>query len=446
MSSDGEDFETKSKIPAYMRLMNDPVNPFGTAHQTRSRRALVLVLATATAALIGFGGSSARSEQSPSPGPPSNSPSQTRSVKDLKNLPDAHNSFGLKAIKLLYREEQNENVFISPLSIAFALSMALNGAHGETKSVMQKTLQFQNLDLSVVNQGSLSLIRRLKNPDPNVELFVANSVWTRKGMPVEEEFLSVVKDYYNAEASVLDFSSRSAADTINLWVNKSTRGKIPSIVQQISPRMVMYLINAVYFKGNWAIKFDNRLTQDRPFTPAEGAPKNHPLMRREGALPYFQTEDFQTVRLSYGKNKCVAMYVFLPKNLESFVEDLDANKWHDWMRRYRETQGTILLPRFKMQYEKELRGVLAQLGRGIAFTAQADFTGIGNGSFISEVRHKAYIHVDEEGTEATAATGVGMITSVPKNTFYMEVNRPFFFAIGDSATNEILLMGIVQNP
>lgn len=225
-------------------------------------------------------------------------------------------------------------------------------------------------------------------------------------------------------------------------------GKIPSIVQAIPSHMVMYLINAVYFEGDWTTQFDKRLTEDRTFTPAEGAPKKHPLMRRHGKLPYLETEDFQTVSLSYGKNKRLAMYVFLPKNLKSFVEKSDVNKWSNWMQQYRETEGTILLPRFKMQYQKELRDLLAQLGMGIAFSDHADFSGIGTENFlISEVRHEAYVDVNEEGTEAAAATGVGIgITSGPKKIFYMEVNRPFFFAISDRETNAILLMGIVQNP
>lgn len=367
-----------------------------------------------------------------------------------KNLPQAHNAFGFNVMKALSQEEKNNNLFISPSSIALALSMVYNGAGGNTKSAIQETLQFRNLDVLTVNQESLGIINLLKNPDPQVELSVANSVWAKKGVDFKKEFLKTVEKYYSAEISSLDFESSNAVDTINNWVSKNTKGKIPTIINNIPQDAAMYLINAVYFKGNWTTAFDKKFTQERAFTPTAGMPKQHPLMQQRGDLPYLETGDFQSVSLSYGKSKRLSMYVFLPESLENFVNNLDVNKWNEWMKLYKEMEGTILLPRFKMEYEKQLRAVLTQLGMGIAFQDNADFTGIGNNLKISEVIHKTYVDVNEEGTEAAAVTEVGMaFTSAggsQKKTFYMEVNRPFFFAIVDNQTQEILFMGIVQNP
>ena len=388
--------------------------------------------------------------QNPNPTPIS-IPKQPAKSQSPKNIPQAHNTFGFNSIKILVKEEGNKNVFISPSSIALALSMVYNGANGETKSAMQKTLQFQNLDISTVNQESLGLINSLKNPDPKVELSVANSVWARNGVDFKKDFLSVVGSYFNAEISTLDFSNSNAANTINAWVSKNTKGKIPSIVSPPIPdSMVMYLINAVYFKGSWTTEFDKKLTEDKNFTTADGVSKKHPLMRQRGDLPYLETEDFQSVNLPYGTNKRLSMYVFLKKNLNNFVQTLDVNKWNDWMTQYKETEGTILLPRFKMEYEKGLIPLLTKLGMGVAFQDNADFTGIGNNLKISEVKHKTYVDVNEEGTEAAAVTSIGMAPTsaiMPaQKTFYMEVNRPFFFVIRDNQTQEILFMGTIQNP
>ncbi|MCR4327920.1 MAG: serpin family protein [Patescibacteria group bacterium] len=389
--------------------------------------------------------------ENPSPTPtPIQIPKQPAQFQNPKNIPQAHNTFGFNSIKILVKEEGNKNVFISPSSIALALSMVYNGANGETKNAMQKTLQFQNLDIATVNQESLGLINSLKNPDPKVELSVVNSVWARNGVDFKKDFLSAVGSYFNAEISTLDFSNSNAANTINAWVDKNTKGKIPTIVTPPIPSdMVMYLINAVYFKGSWTTEFDKKLTEDRNFTTADGVSKKHPLMRQYGDLPYLEMEDFQSVNLPYGTNKRLSMYVFLPKNLNSFVQTLDTNKWNDWMKQYKETEGTILLPRFKMEYEKGLIPMLTQLGMGVAFQDNADLTGIGDSLKISEVKHKTYVDVNEEGTEAAAVTNVGVgTTSVmpAQKTFYMEVNRPFFFVIRDNQTQEVLFMGTIQNP
>lgn len=368
-------------------------------------------------------------------------------------LPASHTALGMNMMKLLAKEEAGKNIFISPSSIALTLSMVTNGAEGKTKEEMQKALHFQNLDISTINQESLGLIESVKNPDPKVELSGANSVWAKKGVEFKKDFLDVVKSSFAAEAETLDFGDKNAAHTINAWVDKNTKGKIHEIVSPPIPDdMVMYLINAVYFKGAWTEAFDKKLTEEKDFTTGVGISKKHPLMWQRGDMSYLETADFQSVMLPYGKNKRLGMYVFLPKNMNEFVEKLDEKTWNDWMKKYAETEGTILLPRFTMEYEKELKPLLQKLGIETAFENNADFSGIVDPKNmkikISEVKHKTYVDVNEEGTEAAAVTSIGMgFTGVkPSKGFYMEVNRPFFFAIRDNQTEEVLFMGAVNDP
>lgn len=373
----------------------------------------------------------------------------------LDSISQTHNAFGLQMLKLLAPEEAGKNIFVSPSSIALALSMVYNGANADTKSAMQSTLQLQGFDISSVNQSNKNLIDVLKNPDEGVQLAIANSVWADKKGNFKQDFLQTVTDYYKAKISTLDFQSPSAAGTINAWASENTNGKIPVIVNPpIPPDMVMYLINAVYFKGNWKTPFDKAQTQEKLFTSSDGTSKKQPLMQRSAFLPYLETADFQSVRLTYGKKERLSMYVFLPKNIDTFVASLNADTWNTWMKQYAGTQGTILLPKFKIDYAKELNGVLKAMGMNVAFSDDADFSSMGTGSGgaplkISTVLHKTYVDVNEEGTEAAAVTAVGMIsiTSVmmPSKTFYMEVNKPFFFAIRDDETGEVLFEGIIRS-
>ncbi len=371
------------------------------------------------------------------------------SAQNPKDLPQSHNAFGFNLLKSLNSEDKDKNIFISPSSVSLALSMVYNGAGGKTKEAMSKTLQFQNVDIDTVNKQSLGLINGLKNPDGKVELSIANSVWVKKDYDIQASFLKAVKNNYNAEASSLNFDSPDAAKTINDWVSKNTRGKIPTIVDSTSDK-IMFLINATYFKGSWTTEFDKNLTEDKDFTPAKGSTYRHPFMQQRDKMSYLENDDFQSVSLPYGKNERLSMYVFLPKDINSFVNSLDVSTWNKLMGQYQKTEGTILLPKFKLEYEKGLIPSLTRLGMGSAFQDGADFSGIAQNAFINEVKHKTYVDVNEEGTEAAAVTDVGVgITSAggsEEKEFYMEVNRPFFIAIRDNQTQEILFTGIIQKP
>jgi serpin B len=378
---------------------------------------------------------------------------QTLVAQNPKDLSQAHNAFGFNMVKLLANQDSGKNIFISPTSLSLALSMVYNGASGETKNVMMKSLQLQNLSINMVNQQSRSLIASLQNSDPDIQLSIANSVWTKQEISFQTDFLQTVKDYFNAQIQSIDFNNPNSVNTINSWVNTNTNGKIPTIISSIPPDMIMYLINAVYFKGTWTKAFDKNLTKEKQFTPTASSPETIPLMKQTGNFLYLETKDFQSVSLPYGKNQGLSMYVFLPKNLPDFISSLKMDDWNSWMGKYEDTQGTILLPRFKVEYGKELKDVLIQLGMGSAFGNSADFSLMSpeKGIKISQVRHKTYIDVNEEGTEAAAVTAVVAmdtfgLDSSPSKSFYMEVNKPFFIAIRDNKTQELLFMGAIQRP
>ena len=425
----------------------------------KQRRFVSIFIVGIFVILLGIGGYlvfNRKTPPAPSNSPtPQSYPQPTASTnpkvdpQNPKSVPKAHNAFGFNMIRQLKQEDGNKNIFISPSSISIALSMVFNGAGGETKNAIQKTLELSNLDITTVNKENLNLINISKNPDPKVELSIANSVWAKQGMLFKQDFLDLVKNYYQAKTETLDFASPAAVNTINAWVSQNTKGKIPTIVKSIPNDIVMFLINAVYFKGSWTKEFDKKLTEDRNFTPSSGISKKYPLMKQDDKLPYLETDNFQSVSLTYGENKRLSMHVFLPKNLDSFISSLNLDNWNKWMPKYYETKGTILLPRFKMEYEKELKNLLTKLGMGTAFQDNADFRGIGDGLKISAVKHKTYVDVNEEGTEAAAVTSINVgITSIGigEKPFYMEVNKPFFFVIRDNQTEEILFMGIIQNP
>lgn len=395
-------------------------------------------------------GSFIKSTPKPSP---TTGPQPTGAPITDNQLSASHNRFGFKLLKQIQEEEGNGNIVVSPSSVALALSMVYNGADEETKEAMAETLGIQGIDVNDVNRQSAALMSDLSNPDPKVEIAIANSIWGKEGLTFNPNFLQANEQYYQAEIDYLDFSKPNAVNIINSWVNENTRGKIPTVLSPpLDPLAVMYLINAIYFNGTWTAEFDKELTQDRQFTFEDGSQKMHSMMEqyREDFM-YFENDLFQAVDLPYGENKRLKMSVFLPKrSLAEFAGQLNFDNWDLWMAEFRETEGTVILPRFKIEYEKTLNGSLSSLGMEVVFNpSRANFTKIAPAIFISEVIHKTFIEVNEEGTEAAAVTAITMSegsVASDKKVFYMEINKPFFFAIHDDQTGEILFMGFVQEP
>jgi serine protease inhibitor len=379
-------------------------------------------------------------------------PSNSANMKS--NLAAASNAFGFDLFQQLRRQDANKNVFFSPLSVTVALAMTYNGAAGETKNAMARSLKIEGMSRSELNHASRDMLKDLKGADPKIELAIANSLWARGGMRFKDDFLARNRQFYGAEISTLDFNNPQSVATINRWVSGATKGKISQIIDRINPQQVMFLINAVYFKGQWQKRFDKTLTKQQPFHLPGGRQKPVPMMAQSGKYLYQRGDKFKAVSLPYGKGG-VSIYLFLPdeeSSIDDFLNGLSYQKWEGWINNFDETPGDVKLPRFKLDYEKTLNDPLKDLGMGAAFNSrEADFSGIRaeKDLYISEVKHKAVAEVNEEGTEAAAATSVGIsVTSVrePRERFTFIADRPFLMAIRDSQTGAILFMGTVMEP
>ena len=380
---------------------------------------------------------------------------QAKKVDD--RLIAGSSKFAFKLYEQALKEPGRRNVFISPTSVMLALAMTYNGAEGETRRAMANTLGLEGMSLEEVNRAAADLTSALVSTDPKVQLKIANSLWAEKRLTLKPAFVQRSKEYYAAEVTSLDFASPTAPETINSWVNKNTEGKIEKVVERIAGGEILFLINAIYFKGEWQFKFEKEKTKDDVFRLSDGGQKKLPMMFRSGRYFYQKGKDFQAVALPYGTGK-ISMYVFLPDEntpLDQFERNLTQENWDTWMRGFGVAPGELTLPRFKIEYEVGLVDKLSALGMAVAFDpSRADFSGLaelppGNGIFISKVTHKAIAEVNEEGTVAAAVTAViATITSArpPEENFVMKVDRPFFFAIRDNVTGNVLFMGSVVDP
>ncbi len=373
-----------------------------------------------------------------------------------QRLVDAGNGFGFNLFLSLAESEPQGNLFISPAGIMTALAMTYNGAAGDTERAMAETMMLDQMTLEEVNLAFADLLTILRNPDPDLELAIANSTWAREGIDFYEDFIDRVVEYFGATAESLDFSRPDAADRINAWVSENTRGAIDGIVDPpIDPDTVLFLINTIYFKGEWNEPFDPELTTNQPFHLPGGEIINHPIMFRNDEFRYFENETMQIVELPYGQNSRVGMYIILPAEepgLQGLYGELNSDTWQAWTRSLSMQQGQVGLPRFQFEYEKTLNDYLVALGMEPAFNEKvSDFSNMRPeppNLFISEVKHKTFIEVNEEGTEAAAATSVEMAptSAPPGEPFVMIADRPFFFAIADNMTGTILFMGSLVTP
>ncbi len=372
-------------------------------------------------------------------------------------LVKASNDFGFRLYRELAKTDAASNIFISPTSIELALAMTYNGAGGTTRDAMAETLGLQAMTLDEVNQANAQLMTLLQNPDPEVELALANSLWGQHGVTFNADFLQRNTDYYDAEVRSIDFASPVSVETINQWVSEKTRGTIRYVVDHDTIRdAVLVLVNALYFKGQWTVPFDKTQTKDGPFTLADGTKKTLPMMHQAGWFQYFETDDFQSVILPYGEER-VRMLIFLPKagtTLDELATSLTGKRWDQCMGRHYEQTGTLVLPRFGADYHASLQAALSALGMEVAFSpVEADFFGmLGHDPDALDgalpllwVIHKTRIDVDEEGTVAAAVTA-GAPGGLPPTPFTMVVDHPFFVAIQDRPSGAILFMGTIIDP
>ncbi len=366
----------------------------------------------------------------------------------------ANTQFSLKLFLEIVKQNTGKNIFVSPYSLAISLAMTYNGAKGETQASIAKTLELQGMSLEEVNQANASLRTALEAKETNLQVYLANSVWVTEGVSFNPELLGINNDFYHAKVRSLNFQDSNSLSIINDWVKQSTNGKIEKIIDQIEPNSIMFLINAAYFKATWSIPFLKKATQDHPFTLLDGTQKQYPMMFQSGEYRYLQNEVFQAVNLPYGEGR-FSMCIFLPNHgvsVHRILENLSCDNWDKWISQFELQQGYLGLPRFKFEYSIELNNTLKSLGMGIAFDERsADFSGmcpISQNICIDKVKHKTFIEVNEEGTEASAATSVEIVLKgfVSESQFNMIVDRPFFCTIQDNQTKTILFMGTIVEP
>jgi serpin B len=366
-------------------------------------------------------------------------------------LLEVDNSFALKLFREIDTQDPGVNLFISPLSVAMALGMTYNGADGETQTAMAEALELQDMAIDDVNQAYRDLIDLLLDLDPRVEFQLANSIWYRNTFQFEQSFLDINQEYFGAEVAPLDFNDPGSADIINDWVNDATNGKIQDIVEKpIAADLVMFLINAIYFKGDWTHQFDKGETRPADFTLDDGTTTQVETMfhESEAEVRVFSDDLVRAVDLPYGGD-AFTMTVLVPQ-LEAGVDDviaaLDAPRWAALVDGLVDSERIVGLPKFTLEYEIELKDVLTALGMGVAFEG-ANFSKMRpqNDIFISLVKHKTFVDVNEEGTEAAAATSVAIsVTSAGPSPFL--VDRPFLFVIRERFSGAIIFMGKILDP
>ncbi|UCF44537.1 MAG: serpin family protein [Planctomycetota bacterium] len=379
-----------------------------------------------------------------------------------------NNDFAFEVYSKL-ADRQEGNMFLSPYSISTALAMTYAGARGRTETQMADVLHFPTTVSAKPPSGStgdqkqfhstFGTIVKALNARGNkgaYELTVANALWGQKGYGFLREFLELIEASYGGKLNEVDFRSavESARQRINAWVEKKTKGKIKDlIVKGLLSRMTrLVLTNAIYFKGNWASQFQEEETRNAPFTLLDGEKIDAPMMNQTGEFKYMETEDFQGLELPYIDEE-LSMIIFLPKKFDGLGElekTLTCENLSEWMAKLRKQKVIVSIPKFKMTSEFELAEVLMSMGMTDAFSGSADFSGM-NGKrdlFISLVIHKAYVDVNEEGTEAAAATAVIInVTAVrPEPTPVFRADHPFVFVIRDNQSGSILFIGRVMNP
>lgn len=382
---------------------------------------------------------------------------ENRSVTDLitteksAKIIAADNQFGFELFRKIEASlNEPKNTMISPMSISLALAMVYNGTEGNTKKQMEVMLHKAGLTSDDINQSYKDLVAGLASHDPRVELSISNAIYYRNNFPVKADFITTNQNYYNAEVAGLDFSkSTQTLNTVNGWVKNKTKGKIDKIIEEVKPSDIMYLLNAIYFNGEWKYQFDKKETANLNFTKEDKTIVQVPTMMIENSFNYYNHQNFQLLEMPYGSGK-YSMLIFLPasgKNTSDVISMLTTENVNNWISKLAEQKKKVYLPKFEFKFDNSLVDELMALGMTDAFT-NANLSGIADAAnlVISEVMHKSYIKVDERGTEAAAVTGITVeLTSMPVDNSF-RADHPFVFAIREKDTEAILFIGKMMNP
>ena len=367
------------------------------------------------------------------------------------SLINSENSFAFDIFKkVLDNSAESDNIIISPLSISSALSMTVNGANGPTRDSMLATLRMNGLTPEIINNSYKDLTASLLSVDQRVLISVANSVWIENNFVTKKSFADILSQYYNAESKSFSISDPMVPKQVNSWIEDKTNGLIKNMVDQLDPRTVMLLINAIYFKGKWNSQFDKVNTVPGPFYKSDGTTAQTQMMKQTSEYNIFNGEEFTLAEFAYGQGNFV-MDVILPTEkdgLKTITPLITNNNINTWLRQMVKRKTELTFPKFKYGFKKELKDILEAMGMGIAFGDKADFSNISDfATQLSFVLHQAFIETNEEGTEAAAATVVGIIaTSAPAGPIVLNIDHPFLYIIRETSTNSILFIGKVADP
>jgi len=416
----------------------------------------------------------------PAPSGPDPNPSIVRTPADLTDhelsVLNSCNTFGLN----LFREivavtPETDNVFISPLSVSYALGLCYNGAEGDTRTAIGETLELADLSLEELNKAYHDLTEILVQADPVVDFRIANSLWSKQGVAIQQEFINLAQNYFDARVEEINFQAPWAADTINAWIENATNNKIKDMVKPpINPNIVAMLFNAIYFKGSWMFPFDTADTRDANFYLADGSetqcrmmyksqkdvqqgsPDDPMNLHTDTNIVFYYDPDVVVMGMPYGAGD-FRMSIIIPNRspyyaadtsatIEDVIEIMTPEKWALWTSGDTPYKFNLSLPRFRFEYEVGLTDVLRTLGMEIAFTpGAADFSNlfVELDPWIDAVKQKTFVQVDEKGTEAAAVTQVIWATSMPPELI---CDRPFLIVIHEDVSGAILFMGRIANP
>lgn len=378
--------------------------------------------------------------------------------ENSKQVIQATNRFAFDFFKeALAHDRTDKNKLISPLSIYIALSMTYNGADNDTRKAIENTLGLKNIDIRILNSVIHAILTQFPDVDNKIELSIANSIWHRKnGIQPLAGFLNTIQNDYKATIQALDFDNPASVNTINNWVSQKTNDKIPTIIDNISPDDLMYLINAIYFNGKWQQQFRKENTKNDLFYLSDGSEKNVPFMNNELTIRWEENESFTIAELPYGSGNNFSMLVLKPNDkknetLSQLASSLNENSLTEAISSMHSSKIQIIIP--KWEYDDEIENMepeLSAMGMGIAFTDDADFSKMYQTNQpveITKAIHKTYIKVDEEGTEAAAVTTIGVgTTSVNIPERIIKLDHPFLYAIMEKQTGTILFLGVVNDP
>ncbi|MCU0460514.1 MAG: serpin family protein [Bacteroidales bacterium] len=387
------------------------------------------------------------------PGEPDLTPKPISLTAAAPQAIQSSNDFGIELFRKVAVTDV-QNLMLSPLSASTALTMLLNGCSGNTFTQLQGTLRYPSeMTTGEINEAYKSLVDQLLSADPLVKLSLANAIFYRNGFSVKPPFLATMNNDFRATVEGLDFALPSALTTINKWANDNTAGKIPKVLDEISNDAVMFIMNALYFKGDWSYQFDKSATRNHPFYPDGGTTVNVSTMNSEVGAKVVYGNNYKAVEMPYGRTNFTMIVIVPTETLATFYPSFTSGEWNSITSEFdgADEYGKLIvyMPKFKFSYEKYLNDQLRALGMVDAFIPfQANLSGISDESiFVSFVKQNTFVEVDEVGTEAAAVTTIGIeLTSMPPQPTQFVIDKSFVFAIRERTTNTLLFIGQVLNP